>query len=133
GHVLGWTDEMPLLMAASDALIQNAGGLTCMEALAAGLPVVSFLPIAGHGKDNAEHMREACVAAYATDADELATALDQATSLAGRRMVAAGKAMFAGDAADDVLDLAGQPEEVPAAAAAAGGAVPAERPRFRRL
>src|SRR5437588_4157171 len=28
GHVLGWTDDMPLLMAAADALVQNAGGLT---------------------------------------------------------------------------------------------------------
>src|SRR5439155_10267870 len=45
-------------------------------------------------------------------------------------MVAAGRAMFAGDAADDVLELAGQPEGVPAAAAGAGRA---ERPRFRRL
>src|SRR5438309_5593744 len=106
---------MPLLMAASDALIQNAGGLTCMEALAAGLPVVRFLTIAGHGRDNAEQMQEAGVAAYATDAEELATVLDRVTSLAGRGMVAAGRAMFAGDAADDVLELAGQPEGVPAA------------------
>ena len=59
GHVLGWTDEMPTLMAAADALVQNAGGLTCMEAFASWLPVVSFEPIAGHGKDNAEQMAEA--------------------------------------------------------------------------
>ena len=63
GHVLGWTDEMPTLMAAADVLVQNAGGLTCMEAFAAGLPVVSFEPIAGHGKDNAEQMHKAGVAA----------------------------------------------------------------------
>jgi processive 1,2-diacylglycerol beta-glucosyltransferase len=131
GHVLGWTDQMPLLMAASDALIQNAGGLTCMEALAAGLPVVSFLPIAGHGRDNAEQMQEAGVAAYATDAEELATALDRATSVAGRGMVTAGQAMFAGDAADEVVALAGaEPERVPGAVA---GASRAERPAFRRL
>ena len=45
---------MPALMAAADALVENAGGLTCMEAFAVGLPVITFQPIAGHGKDNAE-------------------------------------------------------------------------------
>ena len=106
GHVLGWTDEMPTLMAAADALVQNAGGLTCMEAFAAGLPVVSFEPIAGHGKDNAEQMAAAGVATYASGEDELFPALDRATSLAGRAMTAKGRAMFAGDPADEVLSLA---------------------------
>src|SRR5438477_7780605 len=106
GHVLGWTDEMPTLMAAADALVQNARGLTCMEAFAAGLPVVSFVPIAGHGKDNAEPMAEAGVAAYAAGEDELFPTLDRATSLAGRAMTAKGHAMFAGDPADEVLALA---------------------------
>jgi UDP-N-acetylglucosamine:LPS N-acetylglucosamine transferase len=106
GHVIGWTDEMPTLMAASDAIVQNAGGLTCMEAFAAGLPVVSFEPIAGHGKDNAEQMAEAGVAAYADGEDELFPVLDRATSLAGRAMTAKGRAMFAGDPAGEVLALA---------------------------
>jgi len=123
GHVLGWTDEMPMLMAAADALVQNAGGLTCMEAFAAGLPVVSFEPIAGHGKDNAEQMAEAGVAAYAADSDELFPVLDRATSLAGRAMTANGRAMFAGDPAEEVVSLA-------AAAAPAPIAIPE---RSRRL
>src|SRR5438270_636998 len=122
-HVLGWTDEMPALMAAADALVQNAGGLTCMEAFAAGLPVVSFEPIAGHGKDNAEHMSEAGVAAYAAGEDELFPALDRATSLAGRSMTAKGKAMFAGDPTDDVVTLA----------ASAAPDAAAERVAARRL
>ncbi len=72
GHVLGWTDDMPGLMAAADALVENAGGLTCMEAFAAGLPVVSFRPIAGHGKQNALEMDRAGVAALAPTVAELA-------------------------------------------------------------
>ena len=125
GHVLGWTDQMPTLMAAADALVQNAGGLTCMEAFAAGLPVVSFEPIAGHGKDNAEQMAEAGVAAYAADSDELFPVLDRATSLAGRAMTANGRAMFAGDPATEVVALA---------AAAAPAPVPVAVPeRTRRL
>ena len=56
GTVIGWTDEMPALMAAADGLVENAGGLTAMEAFAAGVPVVTFHPIAGHGKENAKTM-----------------------------------------------------------------------------
>jgi processive 1,2-diacylglycerol beta-glucosyltransferase len=114
GHVLGWTDEMPTLMAAADVLVQNAGGLTCMEAFAAGLPVVSFEPIAGHGKDNAEQMQEAGVAAYAPSPDELFPILDRATSLAGRSMTAKGKAMFAGDASSEIVALAAHAPEASA-------------------
>ncbi len=57
--VLGFTDRMPGLMAASDVLIANAGGLTCLEAFAAGLPVVMFEPLPGHGEDNSRHMERA--------------------------------------------------------------------------
>ena len=71
GTVIGWTDEMPALMTAADALVENAGGLTCMEAFAVGLPVITYLPIAGHGKDNAEMMARAGVNRYARDEDEL--------------------------------------------------------------
>ena len=65
GTVIGWTDEMPALMTAADALVENAGGLTCMEAFAVGLPVITYLPIAGHGKDNAEMMARSGVNHYA--------------------------------------------------------------------
>jgi UDP-N-acetylglucosamine:LPS N-acetylglucosamine transferase len=106
--VLGWTDDMPALMAAADVLVQNAGGLTCMEAFAAGLPVVSFRPIAGHGRENALHMERAGVAPLARDRAELAAVLDRATGPEGAQQVAAARAMFAGDAAREVLELAGR-------------------------
>ncbi len=106
GRILGWTDEMPELMAASDVLVQNGGGLTCMEAFAAGLPVVSFRPIPGHGRQNAIDMERAGVAAFAHDSESLEAVLDRVTTLAGRQMTGRGRAMFAGDAADDVLELA---------------------------
>jgi processive 1,2-diacylglycerol beta-glucosyltransferase len=56
--VLGWTQRMPDLMAASDVLIQNAGGVTCLEAFSVRLPVVMFDPLPGHGEDNARHMSQ---------------------------------------------------------------------------
>ncbi len=108
GTVLGWTDDMPGLMAAADALVENAGGLSAMEAFAAGLPVISFQPIAGHGKDNAKYMAGSGVSRYAHDDDELAAALLAATTPGPEReeMIAAGKGLFSGDPADDVIDLA---------------------------
>jgi UDP-N-acetylglucosamine:LPS N-acetylglucosamine transferase len=53
GVTLGWVQDMAGLMAASDVLVENAGGLSAKEALRAGLPIVTFRPIAGHGRDDA--------------------------------------------------------------------------------
>lgn len=44
---LGWRDDVPDLMAAADVLVHNAGGLSLTEALVAGLPAVTYLPIPG--------------------------------------------------------------------------------------
>jgi len=105
GMVFGWTTEMPSLMAAADVLIENAGGLTCMEAFAAGLPVVTYRPIAGHGRGNAVDMQAAGVAAIA-EPGNLGAVLDGAIGPEGRRRTEAGRAMFAGDAAAEVVELA---------------------------
>lgn len=105
GLVLGWTDAMPALMAAADVLVQNAGGLTCMEAFAAGLPVVSFRPIPGHGRQNAIDMDRAGVAAFVAGTGELSEVLDHVVS-GGGHMATLGRAMFRGDAAEDVARVA---------------------------
>ena len=52
-HVLGWVDDMPELIRASDLVVQNAGGLTAAEALASGVPVVTYRCLPGHGRTNA--------------------------------------------------------------------------------
>jgi len=112
GTVIGWTDEMPRLMAACDAMIENAGGLTANEAFACGLPVVTFLPIAGHGKDNADGMAALGVTRYAHDEAELAQALALTTAPGPERdaQIARARALFAGDAKVDVLEYAQQRE-----------------------
>lgn len=74
-RIYGWTNEMPTLMAASDCLIQNAGGVTCLEAMAVGLPIVFFHPIPGHGVFNAQIMEEAGAAHWANGNGELETML----------------------------------------------------------
>jgi processive 1,2-diacylglycerol beta-glucosyltransferase len=113
--VHGWTDDMPALMAAADVLVENAGGLTCMEAFAAGLPVLTYRPIAGHGRGNAAEMEAAGVAAWAQPGG-LRAALDETAGIGGARRRVAARAMFAGDAAHDVAVLAGEGAPAPAVA-----------------
>ena len=63
-YVYGWVYDMPGLMHACDVLIQNAGGLTSIEALAIGLPVASYRCIPGHGRTNAAALDAAGLAAW---------------------------------------------------------------------
>jgi len=76
-----------------------------VEAFAVGLPVVTFLPIAGHGKDNAEGMEALGVTRYARTTEELRAALDVLAVPGPERQaqIARAHALFVGDAADDVL------------------------------
>ncbi|MFC5002529.1 glycosyltransferase [Dactylosporangium cerinum] len=51
---LGWIDDMATLMRACQVVVQNAGGLSSLEALTAGVPVVTYRCLPGHGAMNAE-------------------------------------------------------------------------------
>ena len=97
-HVHGWVDDMSGLMHAADVLLQNAGGLTSLEAFAAGLPVASYGCIPGHGLTNAAALDEAGVAAWIRDPAQLKHVLgeliDGARGLLQRE---AGLALFAGE------------------------------------
>lgn len=77
GPVLGWRDDVADLMAAAYALVENAAGLTCREAFAAGLPVISYRPIPGHGRDGARVMADRGVSVYARSPGDLLDALDR--------------------------------------------------------
>ncbi|MBM9506166.1 MGDG synthase family glycosyltransferase [Actinacidiphila acididurans] len=77
---LGWVQDMPGLMAASTALIDNAAGQTAMEALAVGLPVVGHRPIPGHGADGVRTMAALGLTEYAADSWQLLQALDRITA-----------------------------------------------------
>ena len=50
---LGFVDNMAEWMAASDLVVNNAGGVTSLEAFASARPLALFDPIAGHGRANA--------------------------------------------------------------------------------
>ena len=51
-QVLGFVDNVDVLMAAADVLVSKPGGLTAAEALAKGLPLVVYRPIPGQEEAN---------------------------------------------------------------------------------
>ncbi len=74
-HVFGWVDDMPTLMRAVDVVVENAGGLTCQEALACGVPVVTYRPIPGHGRANASVLARSGLTRWVTDRAQLGPVL----------------------------------------------------------
>jgi len=70
-HIYGFTDKMPDLLAAADVLVHSTGGVTCLEAMAAGTPVVSYgLPV-GHARLNTRAMADLDLLRLANNTDEL--------------------------------------------------------------
>jgi UDP-N-acetylglucosamine:LPS N-acetylglucosamine transferase len=76
--VLGFSDRMPELMAAADALVHSTAGLTVLEALMQGCRVVSYGWGHGHVRVNNEAYRRFGLARVATDREELRRALREA-------------------------------------------------------
>jgi hypothetical protein len=96
---------MPALVAATDVMVQNAGGLTSLEALRCGVPVLSYRCIPGHGRTNAAALSEAGLARWVHNPADLATSLHELTAgLAGRRQIEAGLALEQTDPADVLAD-----------------------------
>ena len=107
-EVHGWVDDMAELMVAANVLIENAGGLMAMEAMAVGTPVVSFEPIPGHGRVNVELMDRAGISLYARSEAELLRMLAEVTDDGPlrRRLVANASEIFRSDPAADVARMA---------------------------
>jgi UDP-N-acetylglucosamine:LPS N-acetylglucosamine transferase len=94
-HAYGWVEDMPGLMQACDVLVQNAGGLTCLEAFATGLPVASYRCIPGHGQTNAAALHEAGLATWIRKPADLKPVLaDLLDGLLGRQQRAKGLALY---------------------------------------
>jgi diacylglycerol O-acyltransferase len=74
-QVLGWVEDMATLMAATDVVINDAGGVTAIEALASGRCLVMFRPLAGHGRDSAAALARAGLAVVLDRQDALTTTL----------------------------------------------------------
>lgn len=81
--VLGFTEHMSDLLAAADVLVHSTGGVTVLEALARGCPVVSYGDLPGHMQRTARVMASLGVVSPAKNPVELEGIL--------RRVVAAGR------------------------------------------
>jgi processive 1,2-diacylglycerol beta-glucosyltransferase len=86
-RVYGFTDKMPEILAAADVLVHSTGGVTCLEARAAGTPVVSYgLPV-GHARLNTRAMAALDLLRLANDTNELRTHVQ--ASFASESMIGA--------------------------------------------
>ena len=117
-HVYGFTDKMPELLAAADVLVHSTGGVTCLEARAAGTPVVSYgLPV-GHARLNTRAMADLDLVRLARNTDELRAHVQASfESAAGRRASDGGARRRDGAepaAVDVVLDAPRRVRPIPA-------------------
>jgi UDP-N-acetylglucosamine:LPS N-acetylglucosamine transferase len=108
---LGWRDDMADLMSACDVLVENAAGQMAMEGFAVGLPVVTFRPLPGHGRDGCRRMAELELTTFAKGEEELRGAIAQLCdhdSPRRRAQIDTARALFTADPVES-LDLVAVP------------------------
>ncbi|HXR14150.1 MAG TPA: glycosyltransferase [Solirubrobacteraceae bacterium] len=101
-RVLGFTDQMPDLLAAADVLVHSTGGVTCLEAMARGCPVVSYGLAVGHAKLNTRMMAAHEYLLLAEDPLELVERVEHGCASRPSRPAAAARTAVL-DAASAVL------------------------------
>ncbi len=74
---LGWVDDMAGLLAAADVVVDNAGGLTCLEAVVAGRAVVLSDVLPGHGRFNAQTLDRCGAAIWVRHARDLVPVVER--------------------------------------------------------
>lgn len=119
GVPLGWITDMPDLISVCDVVVQNAGGLTSLEALATGVPVITYRCLVGHGRTNADALDRAGWVPWAREPSELPDVLRRA--LAGHRD---GGPRPGTDPAEAILALAGHRGAVTSAPGTAATSAP---------
>jgi UDP-N-acetylglucosamine:LPS N-acetylglucosamine transferase len=108
---LRWVHDMPTLLHAADVVVHNAGGLSCQEALAAGVPVITYRCIPGHGQTNVAALDLSGLVAHAPDLTELHRLLHAALAdeLTAVQRSAAAALLAAPDPATVITTIAGEP------------------------
>ena len=108
----GWCDNVREVFAVADLVVQNAGGFMTLEAMTLGVPLLSYRPIPGHGRSNAEALEREGLAAWPRSRSELRQAVQE--TLEG------GRAALLSQAPDLVWVVAG-PQECGAEAPTGSG------------
>jgi UDP-N-acetylglucosamine:LPS N-acetylglucosamine transferase len=100
-RVLGFTEQMPELLSAADAIVHTTGGTTALEARVLGCPLVSYGTGVAHVRAHARALSERGAAEWARNRAELPLALTRALArgrhapLAVDRLPDAGGAVVA--------------------------------------
>ncbi len=81
-HVMGFTNRMGDVMAASNALIHSSAGLTVLEAIIRGCPVISYGFGYGHVRVSNQALERFKLAQVARTEEQLKPALEHALTLA---------------------------------------------------
>ncbi len=76
-RVLGFTEQMPALLAAADALVHTTGGTTALEARVIGCPLINYGTGVAHVRAHARAMSEQGLAEWAQDRPGLRAALQR--------------------------------------------------------
>jgi processive 1,2-diacylglycerol beta-glucosyltransferase len=107
-RVLGWTDNIPELMAVADVLVTKPGGLTTSEALAMNLPMVLTHPIPGPEERHLLYLRRHGVALGARQLQEIPSLVARILRSPGKRdeMVQRARDLARPDAADAIALVA---------------------------
>jgi processive 1,2-diacylglycerol beta-glucosyltransferase len=77
-RVLGFTERMSELLVAADVLVHSTGGVTCLEALTCGCPVVAYGAPPGHAPSGAQAMSALGLVHHVRSQKDLGTALTNA-------------------------------------------------------
>lgn len=88
---LGWVDDMALVLGAVDAVVQNSGGFISLETLAAGLPILTYRCLPGHGETNADALERAGLVVWIKTRAGLREGLNRALATSGAGLWQAGQ------------------------------------------
>jgi UDP-glucose 4-epimerase len=77
-RIMGFTDRMGDVLAASDALVHSSAGLTVLEAIIRGCPVISYGFGYGHVRVSNQALERFGLAQVARDVSDIGPALDRA-------------------------------------------------------
>lgn len=89
-HRLGFTNDFPELLAASDLVVGKAGGLTVAEATTLGVPMVIYDPIPGQEEYNADYLVRGHAAIWTRQLTEVRPAVLRALEPAEHARLSAG-------------------------------------------
>lgn len=106
-HTFGFVDNIHQLMGVADLMITKAGGLSCSEALALGLPLFIIDPIPGQEEKNTQFLVEQGAAVEIKDNEHLQKQIEQWFRNPQQRakMASASQNIGQPDAAEKVLGL----------------------------